>query len=224
MSSLTDTAPVRSTTPTLMGDRVFSFEKLHTHPLKVNETHSSPNELSDAQNLAVLLNFFMKRKTKAKQQSVMKILTKVAVRSKNIEKVRLKLDVLFRKKQIKDFRSLSIFQTKKMILISELSQMILKKQRKKCCFALMVLRLERDEKFCQIGESGSFLQPEQESSVSRMNKILLRMDLSSNQLDVSNLNDELKEKSFDQIESEYLCRLPARRMQMMSLDGNLDHM
>lgn len=209
-----------STTPA----RVFSFNNLAPQEIKEFKFQMSHGEFSSLQNFAVLLNFFVARRLKSKYADILTIISKVVQRSKNIARIRDKLDKLYHGKMIKDFVSASVFQRKKLNKGCELVQILVKNQKRKLISAIKILLMKRgsfsstSNNFENISEINRYV------SVSKTNKLFSRINLPSNNLDISEIKDEFMDDSFDKLQDEYEHKVLERQKRTTSFYSNIKNL
>lgn len=204
--------------------RVFSFNKLVHHELKNVKSRLKGNDFSNLQNFAVLLNFFVTRRVKSKYVDIMNVISKVVQRSKNMAKVKSRLDYLFHKKLIKDFKSASLFQSKKIDKGLELAQTLVKNQKRKARFTMKLLMLKRGSGLSTLQGFENISEINRYTSNSKTNKLFSRIHLNSNNFDISGMKDESVDDSFDQLENEYENKVIERQKRTTSYYSNIKNL
>jgi len=212
-----DKSPVLTAVP-----NVFSFNKFATQELEVFHSQLNSAEITSLQNFGVLLNFFVSRRLKQKYADVVSILRKVVRRSENIARVRDRLDVLYRKKMIRDFCSASVFQRKKLNTGCELVQTLVKNNKRKLLATIKLLRERRGSSVkLPSGDFMNISEINRQPSTSKTNRLFSRINLASNNLDISDIKDCSIDDSFEQMENEYESKVQERQRRTTTFYSNI---
>ena len=206
----------------------FTINKMRHYSFKPVEPEQFHNELMDfgtfsmLQNFAVLLNFFVYKRIRVKYFRIFNVLKKVKRKSKILEKVRNRIEYIVMKKNIKDFRSMSLFKIRKTNTAVEFAENIRKNYLKKVRNCLRLMRQGRRSDLSSIKDLESLLSINKKTSYSRTNRLISRIQIHSNDLTISDFNEDMLDNSYDELEKEYDDRVKNRKRTRTSFYTNLN--
>ena len=190
---------------------------------KMRPAESKPRfNINDLQNFSVLLNFFITRRIKIKQSQTFASLKKTMVKSIIVERVRNKLDRLFVKKKIRDFRSASLFQTKKINTGHEVAFQMKTKLTKKLRYVLRLLRPSPIQRVSSIFDTQSYRRFNKRSTTPFDRRHTTRVVIEKRR-GVSIHKQPSNNHLYNKLEQDYFGRVNRKKKKTISYYSTMRH-